>query len=100
MVFAKGIEMNATNTVSEIYGFLLGVLIILIGAEESMLSRRLRNVSTVHVCRFYLEKFFFLVTAFIITVAKGDDVCKHTKSMLNLYGMFLTVRGGLLINDW
>ena len=43
MVFAKGIEMNATNTVSEIYGFLLGVLIILIGAEESMLSRRLRN---------------------------------------------------------
>lgn len=99
MVFAKGIEMNATNTVSEIYGFLLGVLIILIGAEESMLSRRLRNVSTVHVCRFYLEKFFFLVTAFIITVAKGD-VCKHTKSMLNLYCMFLTVRGGLLINDW
>ena len=53
MVFAKGIEMNATNTVSEIYGFLLGVLIILIGAEESMLSRRLRNVSTVHVCRFF-----------------------------------------------
>ena len=40
MVFAKGIEMNATNTVSEIYGFLLGVLIILIGAEESMLSRK------------------------------------------------------------
>ena len=59
MVFAQGIEMNATNTVSEIYGFLLGVLIILIGAEESMLSRRLQNVSTVHVCRFYLEKIFF-----------------------------------------
>ena len=99
MVFAKGIEMNATNTVSEIYGFLSGVLIILIGVEESMFSRRLRNVSTVHVCRFCLEKNVFLVTAFIITVSKGD-VCKHRKSMLNVSGMFLTVRGGLLINDW
>ena len=48
---------------------------------------------------FIWKKFFFLVTAFIITFSKGD-VCKHTKSMLNLYDMFLTVRGGSLINDW
>ena len=99
MVFAKGIEMNATNTVSEIYGFLLGVLIILIGAEESMLSRRLRNVQLCMFADFIWKKSFILVTAFIITVSKGD-ICKHTKSMLNLYGMFLTVRGSLLINDW
>ena len=99
MVFAKGIEMNAINTVSEIYGFLSGVLIILIGIEESMLSHRLGNVSTVHVCRFYMEKIVFLVTVFIITVSKGD-VCKYAKSMLNVSGMFWTVRGSLLINDW
>lgn len=52
-----------------------------------------------YVCRFYLEKNVFLVTVFIIAVSKGD-VCKHAKSKLNVSGMFLTVRRGLLINDW
>jgi len=85
--------MNATNTVSEIYGFLSGVLIILIGVEESILSRRLGNDSTVHVRLFYLEKIVFLVTVFIITVSKGD-VCKHAKSMLNVSGMLLKLFDG------
>lgn len=40
MVLAKGIEMNATNTVSEVYGFLSGVLIILIGVCQLMTGIR------------------------------------------------------------
>lgn len=48
---------------------------------------------------FIWKKIVFLVTVFIITVSKGD-VCKHAKSMLNVSGMFLTVRGSLLISDW
>lgn len=40
MVLAKGIEMNATNTVSEVYGFLSGVLIILIGVCQLMTGNK------------------------------------------------------------
>lgn len=59
IVFAKGIEMNATNNVSEIHGFLSGVLIILIGVEESRLSRRLGNVQLCMFSDFIWKKMFF-----------------------------------------
>ena len=51
--------MNATNNVSEIHGLLSGVLIILIGVEESMLSRRLGNVQPCMFADFIWKKMFF-----------------------------------------
>lgn len=51
--------MNATNNVSEIHGFLSGVLIILIGVEESRLSRRLGNVQLCMFSDFIWKKMFF-----------------------------------------
>lgn len=50
--------MNATNNVSEIHGFLSGVLIILIGVEESRLSRRLGNVQLCMFADFIWKKCF------------------------------------------
>ena len=72
-------------------------LLLFIGVEASMLAVLLGNVSSVHVCGFYLGK--CCSNCIVITVSKGD-ICKHEKSKLNVSGMFFIVSGSLLINEW
>ena len=97
-VSAKRIE-TLQWIVTEISGFLFGGLTVLISVEELKHACRLdwQNVSTVHACWFYLEK--CPSNSIVITVSK-EHVCRDTKSMLNVSGMFFIISRNWLIDEW
>ena len=85
---------------TEISGFLFRGLTVLITVEELKHAYLLLRLVKCFNCVYLLILFGKCPSNSIVITVSKEHVCRHTKSMLNVPGMFFIISRNWLIDEW